>query len=518
MAAHGGVRVGRVLLLVFGGLATLIALALLASGGVLAWAYAKDRDADGYFTTSTERLHTPTYALSSEKVDLGAEPGSGDWLVRSGAIDAVRLRASSVGGTPIFVGIGRERAVARYLADVPHDVIVRADLSGPDLGVASVRYRRDPGTRAPAPPAAQRFWAASTSGPGQQTLNWKPRSGEWTAVVLNVTPRRGVVVDASVGARSDWVLPAAVGLLVGGALLLALGIVMVIVGSTGLNRPPVAASPPPPGETGVAASPPAALAAAGSVAADELERHAHVYPLRLDASLDEPLRRWLWLVKWLLAVPHYVVLVFLWIAFAVVTVIAFFAILFTGRYPRGLFDFNVGVLRWTWRVGYYSYSALGTDRYPPFALHDDDGYPARLDVEYPEHLSRGLVLVKWWLLAIPHYLIVAVFGGGVWWSAGWWGRGHGGGLGWIGGPGGGLIGILVLIAAVWLLFTGRYPRDIFRLVIGLNRWVYRVLAYVTLMRDEYPPFHLDTGGKDPATSSNPDTANDAAGGGPHVDP
>src|SRR3954471_2104187 len=104
------------------------------------------------------------------------------------------------------------------------------------------------------------------------------------------------------------------------------------------------------------------------------------YPLQIEGTLAPRLNRWLWLVKWLLAIPHYIVLVFLWIAFAVVTVIAFFPILFTGRYPRGLFEFNVGGRRWSWRVGFYSFSVLGTDRSPPFSLSPSD-YPAELSVE-----------------------------------------------------------------------------------------------------------------------------------------
>ncbi|MGW8765868.1 DUF4389 domain-containing protein [Streptomyces sp. NPDC055815] len=203
-------------------------------------------------------------------------------------------------------------------------------------------------------------------------------------------------------------------------------------------------------------------------------------PVVVTAELDGKLSRWLWLVKWILVLPHWIVLVFLWIAFVLVTVIAFFAILFTERYPRALFDFNLGVLRWSWRVSYYAYGALGTDRYPPFSLGPEPGYPARLDIAYPERLSRAQVLVKWWLLAIPHYLVLAFFTGGM--RAGWWS--------------GGLITLLALIAGFTVTFTERYPRDLFALIVGLNRWVLRVAAYASLMTDAYPPFRLDQGGEE----------------------
>jgi hypothetical protein len=111
-----------------------------------------------------------------------------------------------------------------------------------------------------------------------------------------------------------------------------------------------------------------------------------------------------------------------------------------------------------------------------------------LTVDYPGQLSRGLVLVKWWLLAIPHYLIVVLFTGGF--IAGW----RGSGLpftGW------GLIGLLAVIAAVILLFTGTYPRQLYDFVLGMDRWVLRVAAYAGLMTDRYPPFRLDMGGHEP---------------------
>jgi uncharacterized protein DUF4389 len=214
------------------------------------------------------------------------------------------------------------------------------------------------------------------------------------------------------------------------------------------------------------------------------------YPVRIEGRRDAELSRWLWAVKWALAIPHYILLAFLWLAFFLLTVVAFFAILVTGRYPRGIFDFNVGVLRWTWRVAFYSYGALGTDRYPPFTLDDVPDYPARLSIEYPEQLSRGLVLVKWWLLAIPHYLVLGILLGSGSYVASHtdeWGAGFHAGL----------IGLLVVVAGFALLFTDRYPPGIFSLVLGLDRWVARVAVYVGLMTDRYPPFRLDQGGDEP---------------------
>ncbi|GAB3106867.1 DUF4389 domain-containing protein [Streptomyces calidiresistens] len=222
----------------------------------------------------------------------------------------------------------------------------------------------------------------------------------------------------------------------------------------------------------------------------EATRIPPVSPVRVEADPDEPLSRWLWLVKWLLLIPHYLLLALLWVAFVVVTVIAFFAVLFTTRYPRPLFDFNLGVLRWSWRVSYYGANAFATDRYPPFSLGERPDYPARLTVVYPERLSRGLVLVKWWLLAIPHYLVVGIL------TAPPSGREQ------ASPPG--LITLLAFFAIIAVAFTATYPRGLFDLIIGLNRWVLRVVAYVALMTDVHPPYRLDQGPRDPGTE-NPTT-------------
>jgi Domain of unknown function (DUF4389) len=464
--------IGRILLVILGSIVALIAAGLLVAGGIALWADLTQRDDDGFLTTPTERLETEGYAITSESIDLFKTDTSGDWVLSDNVLGRVRVTGES-SGTDVFIGIGPTTDVEAYLDGVEH-----AQVRDVDFDPFEAKYRLFAGGEPSGPPGEQTFWAASASGPGEQVATWKAESGEWTLVLMNADASDGVDADVSIGAKVGILLWFAIGLLVAGLLVLAVGVLLIVLGARGATSRAAPAAAPAAGA--------AAVAAAGAP-----PHRPTVYPVGVHGELDPGLSRWLWLVKWLLAIPHYIVLAFLWVAFWILTIVAFFAILFTGRYPRGIFDFNLGVLRWSWRVAFYSYWALGTDRYPPFTLAEVDDYPASLHVDYPEKLSHWLPLVKW-LLAIPHLILVGLFVGG--WGWGWdWASNDVWGIGFAG-----LVGILVVIAGFVLLFTGNYPRSLFDFALGLDRWVFRVTAYVSLMRDEYPPFRLDMGPTEPA--------------------
>ncbi len=184
------------------------------------------------------------------------------------------------------------------------------------------------------------------------------------------------------------------------------------------------------------------------------------FPLRFDVEYPEKLSRLLIFIKWLLAIPHLIIIYLLTIVLNLLTLIAFFAILFTRKYPESMFNFAVGIQRWTYNV--YAYIGLMRDEYPPFSF-DAGQYPLVFEADYTPELSRWLIFIKW-LLVIPNlivYLFVAI-----------------------------AAAIVGFIAWFAILFTGRYPRGMFDFVVGSMRWGARATAYVRLWTDEYPPFSV----------------------------
>jgi hypothetical protein len=186
------------------------------------------------------------------------------------------------------------------------------------------------------------------------------------------------------------------------------------------------------------------------------------YPVRFDVDYPERLSRWKIFVKWLLAIPHFIIIYLLGIVNGVLIFIAFFAVLFTKKWPRGLFDFSIQIQRWTFNTYVYAIGLL-RDEYPPFS-GDSGAYALTLEVEYHEDLSRWQIFLKW-LFAIPHLLVLTVLG---------------------------IVAFFAIVIAFFaILFTGRYPRSFFDFVVGTARWAVRVNAYAFwFMTDRYPPFSL----------------------------
>lgn len=480
----GRMKPGHWVLLVIGVLLALLGLVLGAIGITAMTVDAAQRDGQ-YITFESEKIQTTGYAVLSPSVIVIPDEFGGPQLPAPGEIANLQVRVTpSVPDQEIFVGIGPASDVSTYLQDVPHSELGNQSWNNPgSQSFSSPRSLGEPvtqGTSAPTDPTGQAFWTQSASGTGTQEITWDFETGQWSLVIMNADASRPVWVDVQAGVRSDLAQDVfgsvGIGLFLTGLVAFVVGIVLLLLGAAGMGR---SIDP---------------VLAAGTQ--QNRPPTSTVYPARLTGHLVEPLSRWLWLVKWLLAIPHYIILALLGFALVATTIASGFAILFTARYPRSWFAFSVGVLRWTWRVSFYSYSALGTDHYPPFTLASMD-YPADFDVAYPERLSRGLVLVKWWLLAIPHLIIVGILTtgsmGATWvmsTQADTWVKTTSGVPS--------LLGVLVLITAVILLFTAHYRAGLFALIMGINRWAYRVSSYVLLLRDDYPPFRLDQGPVEPS--------------------
>lgn len=188
------------------------------------------------------------------------------------------------------------------------------------------------------------------------------------------------------------------------------------------------------------------------------------YPVELVGYYEERPNRFLWLIKWLLVIPHSVVLWLFSLPTILTIPLSWLIVVIIGRYPSLLWAYHAGLLRWNWRVDFYSYGAGATDRYPPFSFESRDDYPADIYIDYPERSSRLTALFRW-LLAIPHWIIVYFLDL--------------------------IAGLLVFFALLVLLFTGRYPESMFLIIMSMNQWMYRVSAYSALLVDQYPPFSFD---------------------------
>lgn len=183
------------------------------------------------------------------------------------------------------------------------------------------------------------------------------------------------------------------------------------------------------------------------------------YAVVTEFDHQEEYARFLPLVKWLLLIPHWIALFFVWIGAFFAIVYAWFAVLITGRFPEGVHRFLTGTWRWTTRVG--AYGLLMTDSYPPFSLDADDDYPVRFDAAYTPEIDRWRPLVHW-LLAYP-YLLVA--------------------------------GALMCVAYICtflaffaILFTKKFPTELFNLNVIAFRWQNRGNVYQFFMHDRYPPW------------------------------
>jgi Inner membrane component of T3SS, cytoplasmic domain/Domain of unknown function (DUF4389) len=230
----------------------------------------------------------------------------------------------------------------------------------------------------------------------------------------------------------------------------------------GVGGPP---PPPPPGGAPPVAPPPT-QAPPGAPPSYPPVAYGGGSDYPIDFQVDYPeggIARWRALFQGFLLIPHWIVLLFVYLGALFVWIGAFFAILITGKYPEGMFNYLAGTLHWGNRVTGFQYWM--TEQYPPFSLSPEPDYPIRTRIEYPEKIARWRPLVQG-LLAIPHFIVISFL-----FLAEY---------------------IVILIAFFSILFTRQWPRSMFDFTVGIVRWRTRANAYgYYWMTEQYPPFSLD---------------------------
>ena len=240
------VSAGRIVLVVLGAIGVLFGLAVMAAGGFVLWADRTQRD-DGYLTTPTERFATPTYALTRSRLEVDTEGAK--WVLNGNWFGKIRIRGESAGEKTLFIGIGPQADVARYLGPVAH-----ATVQDVNFDPFRVTYLPVTGSAPQGPPTDQHFWAASASGVGTQTVTWKVRDGDWSVVLMNADASRGVAADVDLGAKLSFLLWVGIGLLLGGALAVG-GSTALVVLAVRRPRPQPAPSAPRAGSRGSESAP-----------------------------------------------------------------------------------------------------------------------------------------------------------------------------------------------------------------------------------------------------------------------
>ncbi|MDE2670383.1 MAG: DUF4389 domain-containing protein [Chloroflexota bacterium] len=187
------------------------------------------------------------------------------------------------------------------------------------------------------------------------------------------------------------------------------------------------------------------------------------YPVEFEVDDAMEQNRLSILFRWLLVIPHAIILSFLGVAAGIVVVLAWFTILFAGRFPEALLRFTTGYSRWAARAN--AYGSLLTGAYPPFSMEEEPDYPVRLVIRQQTVGRNRLTTFFRWILSIPHIIVLNLLG---------------------------IVAGFVMLAA-WLagVVLGRVPAGLHSFLVGFTAWTERVSAYSYLLVDDYPPFSLE---------------------------